>query len=703
MKARYYSALFTCLACTCALADEAAPTLQTISVTASGQPDEDRRAAVTQKTILDRAAIEALGGLSIGEVIRKLPGIDAGAYAGDGNPSANVRGLGRDAVQFLVDGERPTANSRYALTNIARLPAGELERVEILRGASAETGGAAPITVNLLLKKARAQASRSVRAAVGVRGNEFNSQLSASLGGGEQGFAWLLPLTYNHHGMPLEKQLQRQAFSQGQLTLQQHESETSPYTLDEFIVSPRLSWREAGSQISLWPSLYHNQGEKVSHFQRQPASSSQPGSVDWDEQEDSQLTIARVRLEGETRAAGGKLSGRVALMDGRRNSDTQRQWLNDQGLAGRTLEQLRRDENELSSSLRLDRAAGDGMVSLGLEQGWLKRRERQQISGSQSSNSDDSSGTQQWSLWAQHEWQPQAALTLTAGLRGETLRLESETRVHRASQLAPSLAARYDWASDLVLRASIGSGIKTPKLEELSALSVAGSSYNSPLEPDRAGNPELQAERNVNLELALDKHLPADTGVLGANLYLRRTHDFIERRAQLETGRWVERPYNLGLATHYGLELDAKLKTERLGLPGGALRSHLTLPQGRVDDPQLGQTRMVRDLPRYQWSLGHDQSLPAWQMSAGFLYNLYGRSRTAIGDELNSSQYARGLLDIYLLRRLTPQLNLRLEAQNLLQADLRRLSDASAGSNGWTLASSESGQTSWLATLEGKW
>ena len=169
MKARYYSALFTCLACTCALADEAAPTLQTISVTASGQPDEDRRAAVTQKTILDRAAIEALGGLSIGEVIRKLPGIDAGAYAGDGNPSANVRGLGRDAVQFLVDGERPTANSRYALTNIARLPAGELERVEILRGASAETGGAAPITVNLLLKKARAQASRSVRAAVGVR------------------------------------------------------------------------------------------------------------------------------------------------------------------------------------------------------------------------------------------------------------------------------------------------------------------------------------------------------------------------------------------------------------------------------------------------------------------------------------------------------------------------------------------------------
>jgi hypothetical protein len=45
-----------------------------------------------------------------------------------------------------------------------------------------------------------------------------------------------------------------------------------------------------------------------------------------------------------------------------------------------------------------------------------------------------------------------------------------------------------------------------------------------------AATPTLQAERNVNWELALDKHLPNEAGVLGANLYLRRTEDFIERR-----------------------------------------------------------------------------------------------------------------------------------------------------------------------------
>ena len=71
--------------------------------------------------------------------------------------------MGRDAVQFLVDGERPSANARYALTTVGRLPSGELERVEILRGASAEHGGSAPVTVNLVMRKARPQASTSVR------------------------------------------------------------------------------------------------------------------------------------------------------------------------------------------------------------------------------------------------------------------------------------------------------------------------------------------------------------------------------------------------------------------------------------------------------------------------------------------------------------------------------------------------------------
>lgn len=242
-------------------ADPAPVQLKEVTVTATQDALAERHAAVAQKTVIDRQEIEALGGLTIGEVIGKLPGIDAGQHGGDGSPSANARGMGRDAVQILVDGERPAANSRYALTMVGRQPTGELERIEILRGASAEHGGGAPVTVNLVMRKARPKESITLRAAAGMRGDEPNGQFTASRGGGEGGFSWLLPVTVNHHGMPLEKQAARtSATASG--TLNHNERESSPYTLDEFILSPRFTWKSSDANLTLWPSYYRNRGER---------------------------------------------------------------------------------------------------------------------------------------------------------------------------------------------------------------------------------------------------------------------------------------------------------------------------------------------------------------------------------------------------------------------------------------------------------
>ena len=254
---------------------EPTTTLKEVTVTASSEADSERQAAVTQKTVLDRKEIETLGGLTVGEVIRKLPGIEAGAHSGDGAPTANARGMGRDSVQFLVDGERPSANARYALTTVGRLPSGELERVEILRGASAEHGGSAPVTVNLIMRKAKPTTSTTLRAAAGLRGDEPNGQFTASLGGGDKAFSWILPLTINHHGMPQEKTVSRQQASGATRTLWQEESENSPYALNEFIVSPRLTWRDSEGSLSLWPSVYHNRGERKGEFT--PLGLRQPG------------------------------------------------------------------------------------------------------------------------------------------------------------------------------------------------------------------------------------------------------------------------------------------------------------------------------------------------------------------------------------------------------------------------------------------
>ena len=121
--------------------------------------------------------------------------------------------------------------------------------------------------------------------------------------------------------------------------------------------------------------------------------------------------------------------------------------------------------------------AGDGLLSAGIEQSWHRREETQRATGASLYSGDYDARARQWTGWLQHEWPLAKALTLTYGLRGEHVVLEAQGRQQSASQLAPSLAGRFEFAPDLILRSSLGAGLKAPKLEEISGLTVRGAGY----------------------------------------------------------------------------------------------------------------------------------------------------------------------------------------------------------------------------------
>jgi iron complex outermembrane receptor protein len=666
-------------------ADPPPTRLQEVKVTAGADALAEQREAVSQKTVIDKKEIEALGGLTVGEVIRKLPGIDAGEHGADGGMDARARGMSRGAVQFLVNGERPTANARFALTQIGRMPAGELERIEILRGGSAEFGGAAAVTVNLVMRRPVAQAATSLKLTAGQRGPEANAQASVSRGGGEGGFTWLLPISVNRHGMPVDLDLARSLPP----AWTQRETERGDYTLDEFVLSPRLAWKRGADSLTLWPSHYHNDGERTTVLRRETGST----RVD---QEDNGIRITRLRAEGETRLDEAKLSGRAALMTGRRFADRRRT----DSLGAAWTEAERRKEREYSAALRLDRPFGDlHLLSLGVEYAQHRREERLTDTGHPAASTDFDGEARQGTLWLQDEWTLRPDLTATLGLRAEAMRIALEGARRRHAAIDPALALRWEASPGWVTRVSASGAIRFPRLEELTAVVSRSASVNTPLEPDRGGNPGLEPERIANLEAGLERHLPG--GVLGANLYLRRTGDFIERRTVLEGGRWVERPVNVGEARHWGLELSAKLNQAAFLPKGGSLRAQLTLPRGEVTDARLGIERRPRELPRYNLTLGFEHGLPTWHW--GFQWQLNGPVETDIPGETVATTRRRSLLDTHLVRRLDRALNLRLTLQNLLGADLRRDAAAWQGGNAWQLDRREAGQRTWLLSLEGKW
>lgn len=690
------------LAAACALGPAAAQQpagterqLGEVTVRPASDALEEQRGAATQKTIIDRKEIAALGGLTVGELIRKLPGIDAGEHGADGGMNARARGMSRDGVQFLVNGERPTANARFALTEVGRMPTQELERVEILRGGSAEFGGAAPITVNLVMRRPVARAATSVKLALGQRGSLANGQFTASRSGGEGGFSWLLPLTLNRHAMPVDQSLVRTLPGGTQQQGVQQDVEQGRYGLNEFILSPRLAWRGATGQVTLWPSLYYNEGDRATHTARSDGTQRH-------DSEDNHIRIARLRTEAEWRAGGGKWTGRAAVMQGQREADRLRQ-----GTGGAAWQEAeRREDRELSAALRYDRPVGDHLWSVGLDAARHHRDDAQALTGNLASDTRFTGSARQGTLWLQDEWLLAETLTLTSGLRGEHMALRAEARDSHHGAVAPSVALRWEAAPGWVARSSLSGAIRFPKLDELTRVASRSALANTPLEPDRGGNPWLRPERVANLEAGLDRHVPG--GVLGINTYLRHTSDFIERRTTWEAGRWVDRPYNEGDARHWGLELSAKLNGENPWLQGligrqGSVRAQFTLPRGTVNDALLGLARAPRELPRYTFSLGYEGSLPQWQSTWGFQWQHQAAVRTQVPGEVQASTRTRNTLDAHFVHRLAPTLNLRLSVQNLLGTGTWRTATSVQGGQPWALTSSETGQRTWLLALEGQW
>ncbi|MDR3323113.1 MAG: TonB-dependent receptor [Zoogloeaceae bacterium] len=682
-------------------------TVQTLpEVTVVSAPSSDlkaQREAATQKTILDRQAIEATGGLTVGEVLGKLPGVSAGTPSSDGSVSLSARGMTRDSVQVLVDGERPAGSSGLAMQILSRMPAGELERVEIMKGASAEFGGSAPLTINLVTNRAKRRDRLEIKAVTGARDGQPLAWLTLAKDGSSGNWSWNLPFSIDQTRTSIERQNTRKESSGGLRTLWQQDEEKGRNTYGEIYFAPKLSWKDGQSNFSIWPSLFRAKGERRIELERtqyaDPVSGLGAQTVlNRDDREETRYWIKRLRLEGESWLRENRISGRLSLLNGHRENDNKRD-----SPHSIDRESVRRRDQEINSGLRLDRAWEEHQASLGLEYISLRRAVDQEYEGAYIDSGAFRAHERQGSLWVQDEWALNSRLTLTGGLRGEWIDLEAERVRQHHDGLYPSLAARWNLQGGWVLRLASGAQIKAPKPEDLSNAPVRSVSANSPLEPDQRGNPDLRPEKSLSLDTNLEYYAPDESLFVGFGVYARRSRDFVERRPVLEGSRWVERPYNEGEAHHWGVELDAKLKTDKLGLSGGGVRLHLTLPHARVEDKRLGFNRTARELPRYLFSLGYDQALPKLSSSVGFLWQQTGATHSDIPGEYWSETRKRVVVDAYWIRKLDQTLNLRLTLQNLLGEDHARSTQNRWGNQGWQLENRQHQPRVLMLAVEGKW
>ena len=109
---------------------------------------EVRRESSASKIVIGREEIEKQGDATLGEVLKRLPGVTVQGAPGRGG-AIRMRGLGGGYTQILLDGERvPPGFSVDSLTPE------QVEKIEIMRAPTAETGARAIAgTINIVLRE----------------------------------------------------------------------------------------------------------------------------------------------------------------------------------------------------------------------------------------------------------------------------------------------------------------------------------------------------------------------------------------------------------------------------------------------------------------------------------------------------------------------------------------------------------------------
>jgi outer membrane receptor protein involved in Fe transport len=127
----------------------------TLVVTAARAP-EGRTSTTQALSVVSRPDIEALGSTELAEVLRFVPGtsVEGTGREGGGPTSLFVRGGDSDYNVVLIDGVR--ANLDGGRFDFSRVATGEIERIEVLRGAQSSLWGADAMTsvVQIFTKRA---------------------------------------------------------------------------------------------------------------------------------------------------------------------------------------------------------------------------------------------------------------------------------------------------------------------------------------------------------------------------------------------------------------------------------------------------------------------------------------------------------------------------------------------------------------------
>jgi outer membrane receptor for ferrienterochelin and colicins len=699
--------------------------------------DEQRRRSTAAKIVIGREDIEKFGDATVGELLRRLPGVTTPGVPGRGGPP-RMRGLGSGFTQLMIDGQRVAPGF-----SLESLTPEQIERIEILRAPTAETGARAIAgTINIITREGFRRRLNDFRIGIAVENGEFTP-----------GLFW----THNDSSGPLIYNLSAAAFrpwrsnttrvdttvvdeATGRLLEESSEVDITSTRRRGVNLTGRLQLRlnEAGDQLMLIPSVFHNEGSSnreavLTQTWPVPVANrpeTQPDYESANTQGRSHNTAARLNLQWRQRLGASRLEllGGVNQFEAVSHSLRQTQ-------GGQSPQTTQDDSRTLDRGLNITaklstllggRADGSGEHSLvtGLELEANRRSDTRStlLNGNQPLLTEFgdqlSASSTRVAAYAQDEWAVNKHWSVHLGLRWEGIQTQGEAEgglrpENKSSVLTPlaHLLWKPDPARKDQVRLSLTRSYRSPSLASLIARPSLNNrdpvpGTNTPTTPDSAGNPNLKPELANGLDLAFERYLEGG-GVLSANLFHRHITDLMRREIALETvsyspvQRYVARQQNIGNALTQGIELEAKFRLDQgfTGAPAVELRSNFSVYRSDVEGVP-GPDNRLDSQAKATANVGADYRFRGTPLTLGGNLNWVPGYRTRLSNEEVVTVSRKRVFDAYALWAFSPTVALRVLASNLSPEDyVSTRQYVSDGRNNQASTFSD-GHTNWQFRLE---
>ncbi|MGM9514806.1 TonB-dependent receptor plug domain-containing protein [Roseateles sp. DB2] len=682
-------------------ATETRQTLEKVEISGGPSDDATRRASSAAKIVISREEIEKFGDSSLGEVMKRLPGVTTGGRPGRGG-DIRMRGMGGGFTQILVNGERMPPGF-----SLDQLPPEQVERIEIMRAPTAEYGARAIAgTINVVLREAYQRKVNDVRAGLTVERSHVNPNVSWQRNDKLDNAGSSYNLALNAMQMKHEDDQNGRTVSEdlhGGPARVLSSSGSSSDDRKMLNANGRVQWRLGeGESFALQPFLSVNKGSSSSQ-QRQSGERSDGRPLPYDSAQTEGRTEFKMlrlntqlqkKLDPDTRLDLRAGLGR-ALMDSRTlrqeflggvGSRTQDDTVNGHdrnwSLMAKVARQLENDHSLVGGLEAENQTRQQTRLSL---QNGLPRPELADFGDNLSAS------VRRFAAYGQDEWSVGPHWSFYAGLRWEGIETKSDAANYavsnKSSVWTPLLHAVWkpDEKSRNQVRMSLTRSYRSPQLQDLIARPSINSDYPCPADgacgpnavqyPDRSGNPDLRPEMATGLEIAFERYL-AKGGLLSANVFYRHINDLIRTETRLETvswasvPRWVARPQNIGKARTFGLELEAKFRLDEFvddALPLN-LRGNLSLFSSSVDGIP-GPNNRLDAQPKGTVNIGVDyklRSLPL-TLAAGLNWTPGGTIQQTLIQQ--SVTPVKRVIDASATWAIDRDTQLRLSASNLAPLD----------------------------------